>query len=396
LPVVFEIGVYFVLLLLACMVCHGELVRRRPDKSHLTMFYQYCAAGGAVGGILVSLICPQVFSGFLEMNVGLLVAYLLGLYVASKSKKSAPVDQLQQSKIAPYVFGYLGLLAIAWGQFGGGSGTVIAATRNFYGVLTVHEREVFEEGHSKGRIREILHGRILHGTQWLGDDMRRVPTSYYTEKTAIGQLLGGMGQGRALRVGVIGLGAGTLAAYGNEGDYYRFYEINPDVVDIARQFFTYLSDLPSESDMVLGDARISMEREDPQEFDVLALDAFSGDAVPAHLITVEAMKIYFSHLSENGVLAIHISNRHIDLLPVVAGLCRHLGLEYRHIPTQLKVSNDSGSGTCEWAVVARNSDWIDTLVAEEKVARTFGTEEELPLWTDSFSNIIGLLRKTRD
>jgi len=393
-PVIVEVGVFFVLLLLACMVCHGELVRRRPEKNHLTMFYQYCAAGGAVGGILVSLICPQLFNGFLEMSVGLLVAYLLGLYVAAKSETTAGADLLQRRKAAPFVFGYLGLLAIAWGQFGGASGTAIAATRNFYGVLTVHEREVIEDGQPMGRIREILHGRILHGTQWLDDELRRVPTTYYAEETAIGQLLRKAGKEGPIRVGVIGLGGGTLAAYGREGDYYRFYEINPDVIEIAREYFSYLSDLPSKSDMVLGDARISLEREAPQAFDVLALDAFSGDAVPAHLITVEAMKIYLGHLNEHGVLAIHISNRHIDLLPVVSGLCRHLGLQCRHVPTRMDLG--TGSGTCEWAVVSRKAGLIEKLVANQQVARSFGPEEELPLWTDNFSNIIGSLRKAND
>ncbi|NOY29939.1 MAG: hypothetical protein GXP28_07100 [Planctomycetes bacterium] len=394
LPVVAEVSVYLVLLLLACMVCHGELVRRRPEKNHLTMFYQYCAAGGALGGILVSLVCPQLFSRFLEMNVGLLVAYLLGLYVATKSETNAPADQPQKRRIAPFVFGYAGLLAIAWGQLGGVSGSAIAATRNFYGVLTVHEREVIEEGQSKGRIREIFHGRIQHGSQWMKDELRRVPTTYYAEETAIGQLLRGMGRDRPIRVGVIGLGAGTLAAYGSEDDTYRFYEINPDVIQIARQYFSYLSDLPSKSEMVLGDARISLERESPQAFDVLALDAFSGDAVPAHLLTVEAMQIYLRHLSEGGVLAIHTSNRHIDLLPVVAGLCRHSGLQYRHIPTRMDLGGISGY--CEWVVVARESAGLETLVADEERARAFGPEEELPLWTDSFSNIIGSLRKASD
>jgi len=393
LPVVAEVCVYFALLLLACMVCHGELVRRRPEKNHLTMFYQYCAAGGAVGGILVSLICPQLFNGFLEMNVGLLVAYLLGLYVAAKSETTAAPDQPPKRQVASYVFGYVGLLAIAWGQLGGVSNTAIAATRNFYGVLTVHEREVIEEGQSKGRLREIFHGRIQHGSQWMEDDLRRVPTTYYAEETAIGQLLRGRSKDRPIRVGVIGLGAGTLAAYGNERDYYRFYEINPDVVEIARQYFSYLSDLPSESEMVLGDARISLERESPQAFDVLALDAFSGDAVPAHLITVEAMEIYFRHLSAGGVLAIHTSNRHIDLLPVVAGLCRHSGLAYRHLPTRMDLGGVSGY--CEWVVVARESVLLETLVADEEAARSFEPTEELPLWTDSFSNIIGSLRKAK-
>ncbi|NOY43818.1 MAG: hypothetical protein GXP26_18520 [Planctomycetes bacterium] len=390
LPVVAEVGVFFALLLVVCMVCHGELVRRRPDKSHLTMFYQYCAAGGAVGGILVSLVCPQLFSSFLEMNIGLLVAYLLGLYVTAKTETTSPVEAKPSRRLVPFVLGYAGLLAIAWGQFGSVSNSAVAASRNFYGVLTVQDREVVKEGQPTRILRELLHGRIQHGSQWLDEDLRHVPTTYFADETAVGQLLRRTGKDRPIRVGIIGLGAGTLAAYGKEGDYYRFYEINPDVVDIARQHFTYLSDLPAESDVVLGDARIALEREEPQAFDVLVLDAFSGDAVPAHLITVEAMEIYLGHLKEDGLLAIHISNRHINLLPVVAGLCRHLQLAYKHVPTHMDWGN--GSGYCEWVVVSPKPELLGTFVGDELKARSFGEDEELPLWTDNFSNIIGALR----
>ncbi|MCA9231708.1 MAG: fused MFS/spermidine synthase [Planctomycetales bacterium] len=387
-PVMVEIVVFFALLLMACMVCHGELVRRRPDKSHLTMFYQYCAAGGALGGLLVSLICPQLFNEFLEMNVGMLIAYLLGLYVVGSS---GAVARRQERRLAPYVVGYAGLLAIAWGQFGGTSNSAIAASRNFYGVLTVAEQEVPDANQSPKRLRELLHGRIQHGSQWLDEELRRVPTTYYAEETAVGQLLRGMGEGASLRVGVIGLGAGTLAAYGRAGDTFRFYEINPDVVEIAQRYFTYLADLPAESDLVLGDARISLERESPQAFDVLVLDAFSGDAVPAHLLTVEAVEIYLSHINEGGALAIHISNRHIDLLPVVAGICRHKGLHWKHVPTRMNLGN--GVGTCEWVVISREAARLQSLEGEAAKARSFGQDEQLPLWTDNYSNIIGSLRR---
>ncbi len=393
LPVFVEISVFFVLLLLACMVCHGELVRRRPQKIYLTMFYQYCAAGGALGGIVVSLVCPYLFNGFFEMNVCLLVAYLLGLYVAVRSETTLDSAQPKTRKLAPYLLGYVGLLAIAWGQFGGVSNSAIAATRNFYGVLTVQDREINVPGEPTRKLREILHGRIQHGSQWIDDDLRRIPTTYYAKETAVGQLLLEMGNDRSLRVGVIGLGAGTLAAYGKQSDYYRFYEINPDVVDIARRYFTYLSDLPSESDVILGDARISLERESPQNFDVLVLDAFSGDAVPAHLITVEAMQIYLGHLNKHGTLAIHISNRHIDLLPVVAGLSRHLNLQWRHIPTRMDLGN--GSGICEWVVVSREFKPLEMLVADREAARTLESKKELPLWKDDFSNILGALRSKK-
>jgi len=390
-PVVVEVGAYFVLLLLACMVCHGELVQRRPDKSHLTMFYQYCAAGGALGGVLVSLICPHLFSSFLEMNVGLLVAYLLGLYVAVKSAAAAEEKGPSGRRLVPYALGYLGLLAIAWGQFGGVSNSAVAASRSFYGVLTVQDRDVEVPGQPTRRLRELHHGRIQHGSQWLDKELRHEPTAYYANDTAVGQVLRGMGEEQSLHVGVIGLGAGALAAYGNEGDYYRFYEINPDVVDIARRHFSYLADMPAESDVVLGDARIALEREPSQDFDVLILDAFSGDAVPAHLITVEAMEIYLTHIREGGAMVMHISNRHIDLLPVVAGLCRELDLQFKHLPTRMELGN--GSGYCEWVVVTQNDELLDKYVADAPTARTFSADEELPVWTDNFSNIIGALRE---
>jgi len=391
LPVMIEVAAFFVLLLLACLVCHGELVRRRPHKRHLTMFYQYCAAGGAVGGMLVSVVCPRLFSGFLEMNIGLLVAYLLGLCVLAKNESSPWVGRQASPQVAPIAIGYVGLLVIAWGQFGGSSNTAIAATRNFYGVLTVQERDVAIDGKSPRPLRELLHGRVQHGSQWLEHELRRVPTTYYAEETAVGRLLRGLVENHPLRVGVIGLGAGTLAAYGDEGDYYRFYEINPDVVDIAQRHFTYLSDFPSAYDVILGDARIALEREADQAFDVLVLDAFSGDAVPAHLLTVEAFNIYLRHMKEDGALAIHISNRHIDLLPVVAGLSHHLNLAWKHVPTRMDFGH--GTGLCEWVVVSRKGDLLETLFADIETSRPLKGIGQLPVWTDDYSNIIGALRK---
>jgi len=213
LPVMIEVATFLVLLLCACMVCHGELVRRRLDRRYLTMFYQYCAAGGAVGGLLVSVVCPRLFCTFMEMNVGVVVAYLLGLSVLATNPSAPWIGRRQKPQVAAMAIGYLGLLVIAWGQFGSGASQALAATRSFYGVLTVHDREVpmgdgSLEDVAPRALRELSHGRVQHGSQWLDDDLRRVPTTYYAEETAVGQLLRSYGDERPTRVGVIGLGAG--------------------------------------------------------------------------------------------------------------------------------------------------------------------------------------------
>ena len=371
-----QIGVFSGGLFIACMFCHGELTRLKPSPRHLTRFYLMISVGGAVGSILVGIVAPLVLPAYFELATGIVVCALLLLW---------------QVRRDPPVYGILGLTAAAvsvgcaiWGatEF---YATAISASRNFYGVLRVQERGVDDAS----RRRSLVHGTILHGTQYLAPGMRLRPTTYYTETSGIGRLLQAMHpRPDPIRVGVIGLGTGTLAVYGSTGDVYRFYEINPDVLEAAQRDFTFLSDSDATIEWALGDARLALEREPPQDFDVLVVDAFSSDAIPVHLITAEAVGIYLSHLRPGGVIAFHVTNRFLNLIPVVEALARAHGLAVIHVP-------DEGADP-----VASRSDWMllstDTaLLARPELAvhaRKIAARPDWRLWTDAFNNLVQVLK----
>ncbi len=373
---VLQIGVFCGGLFLACMFCHGELVRLKPAPKYLTRFYLMISLGGAGGSVLVGLIAPLVLPAHFELAGGLVLCALLLLWQARR-------DQV--------VFGVLGLVAAV---FTVGCGVwsirqfyedVIVSTRNFYGVLRVTEWGSDEANHR----RSLTHGTILHGTQFLASDLRRKPTTYYTQTSGIGRLLEALHPRRELlRVGVIGLGTGTIATYGSKGDVYRFYDINPDVIAIAQRDFTFLGDGDATIELALGDARLSLEREPPQNFDVLAVDAFSSDAIPVHLITSEAIAIYQRHMKRGGVIAFHVTNRYLDLVPVVEALGEAHGLAALHIRDDTK---DGMTSSSDWVLLADNAD----LFARPELADFASEIEKRPdwrLWTDDFNNLVQVLR----
>jgi SAM-dependent methyltransferase len=358
------------------MFCHGELVRAKPSPRHLTRFYLMISVGGAVGSVLVGFVAPLVLPAYFELAGGLvLVAALL----------------IWQVRREPPVFAVLSLGAAAaavgcaiWGvtEF---YANAITASRNFYGVLRIQQYGSNEET----RRWSLVHGTIMHGTQYLGPVLRLKPTTYYTETSGIGRLLQTLHPRRdPIRVGVIGLGAGTLAVYGSKGDVYRFYDINPAVIDLARHRFTFLKDSDATIELALGDARLALEREPPQRFDVLVVDAFSSDAIPVHLITSEAVAIYRRHLAPGGVLAFHVTNRFLDLVPVVDALARANDLKAIHIP-------DPGEDT-----LASRSDWVLLSADGALLAKPDLADHAVPikarpdwrLWTDAFNNLVQVLK----
>jgi hypothetical protein len=387
-----EITVYFAALFGLCMLCHGELVRRRPAPRYLTEFYLLCSAGGALGGILVALICPIVFSTFVEMHVGLLGAYLLaiGVIVADASAARPGVWRLRPAQLG-LVIVLFGLLAVVKVQINQVVPSRLAAMRNFYGVLYVDE-VASDDPDQRGRV--MFHGRVAHGYQFAAEHRRRTPTMYFDPTSGIGVTFArfpraGQAPESPLRVGIIGLGAGTLAAYGEPGDYYRFYEINPHVITLADHYFTFVKDSPAKIDIVLGDARLSMEREPDQNFDVLVLDAFSGDAIPAHLLTKEAFDIYRRHLTPDGVIAAHISNRHVDLAPVLANVAGQFPLASLQILTQ--TDPDRAATSSHWVLLSNNRRFLDDEVVRS-AAGELGRYAHVPLWTDQYSNLLQLLK----
>jgi SAM-dependent methyltransferase len=372
-----QIGVFCGGLFLACMFCHGELVRLKPAPRYLTRFYLMISLGGAGGSVLVGIVAPLVLPAYFELAGGLVLCALLLLW---------------QVRREPAVFGVLGLAAAimavgcgAWGIREFYDGTIVA-TRNFYGVLRVQELGASDAN----RRRSLIHGTILHGTQYLSPENRREPATYYTRTSGIGRLLEALHPRTApLKVGVIGLGAGTLATYGAKGDVYRFYDINPAVLTIAQRDFTYLVDSDATIELPLGDARLSLEREPTQNFDVLAIDAFSSDAIPVHLITAEALAIYKRHMKSDGVIAFHVTNRFLDLIPVVEALAKAQGLHAIHIADDI---GDNG--------LASRSDWVLLSDSREMLDRPeladFAAEiEQRPdwrLWTDDFNNLVQVLK----
>ncbi len=371
-----QIGVFCGGLFLACMFCHGELVRLKPAPKYLTRFYLMISLGGAGGSVLVGIVAPLLLPAYFELAGGLVLCSLLLLWQVRREHA---------------VFGVLGLIAAVvtvgcgvWSirQF---YEDVIVSTRNFYGVLRVTEWGSDEASHR----RSLTHGTILHGTQFLAPNLRRRPTTYYTPTSGIGRLLEALHPRlEPLRVGVIGLGTGTLATYGAKGDVYRFYDINPDVIAIAKRDFTFLGDSDATIELALGDARLSLEREPPEKFDVLAVDAFSSDAIPMHLITSEAIAVYLRHMKPGGVIAFHVTNRYLALAPVVEALGEAHGLAALHLRDDTK---DGMTSISDWVLLSDNA----KLFARPELADFASEIEKRPdwrLWTDDFNNLIQVLK----
>jgi hypothetical protein len=265
---------------------------------------------------------------------------------------------------------------------------VLAASRSFYGVLRVKEYGVpGDESH----MRRLVHGTILHGEQYLDEKFRRRPTTYYEESSGVGAAIQSR-QDRPVRVGVIGLGTGTLAVYGRAGDLYKFYEIDPDVVRVARGYFTYLSDSPAKVEIALGDARLTLEREAPQRFDVLAVDAFSSDAIPVHLITREALAVFLRHTGEDGIVAFHVSNRFLDLVPVVARIAKENGAYAALVRDDPDEDEDSRRSRTDWVLVSRDPKALQKAAIVKAGAEAPEDRKEWRTWTDDYSNLVQILR----
>jgi SAM-dependent methyltransferase len=374
-----QIGVFCAGLFLACMFCHGELSRLKPAPRYLTRFYLMVSLGGAIGSALVGLVAPLVLPAYFELAFGLVACAALLVF------------QVRRMHFVFVGLATASLLfaigAAGWSIHNFYENTVLA-TRNFYGVLRVQE---LEAGTANAH-RSLIHGTILHGTQYPSPELERQPTTYYTETSGIGRAIESLHPSlRPLKVGIIGLGTGTIATYGSKGDIYRFYDINPAVIAIAKRDFTYIGKSDATIEIALGDARLSLEREPPQGFDVLAIDAFSSDAIPVHLITAQALAIYRRHVKPGGIIAFHVTNRYLDLAPVVQQLADAQGLHAVLIV-------DDGD-----APLASRSDWVllsDSESTLEVDAIDDAAEEIKPhpgwrLWTDDFNNIVQVL-KSRD
>lgn len=362
-----------------CMVLHGELVRRKPPVRHLTLFYLMLSIGGALGGSLVGLVAPAVFNAYYELPIGLFLCGTLTLLVVWKElSKVWRVILL----VSLALYG-LRLLTLSIDYVEG----FRAVVRNFYSQTRVED---VVDPHFGPR-RVMLHGRINHGEQYLDEKLRRTATAYFCERGGIARVFRSLPQDRPRKLGVLGLGTGTLAVFGRPGDEMRIYEINEQVLDLARSEFTFLSDSAAKIVPVLGDGRLMLEREPLQHFDVLAMDAFSGDSLPTHLITVEAIRAYFRHMRPEGYLVFNITNHYLDLKPVMAAAAAELGkvaLSYQIT----EVASDDICRPSHFAIL------VDPKQAENlpELMRDFKRIEPRPgfkAWTDNYSNLFGILKR---
>lgn len=391
-----QIGIFLLAMFGICMVSHGEMVRRKPHSHYLTGFYLLVSVGGACGGLFVSLVAPKIFDNYWELHFLLIfLTLLVGILIAVEAFK----------KYRNKIWGGVALIATVQAlvvlclglklHYEETKSGVIATQRSFHGVIQVVEGDEGTEDH----FRTMFHGRINHGDQYLDPIHKGIPSTYYSEYSGVGALMQSLpqrqeGSRAPVKLGVIGLGSGSLAVHTEPGDEIVFYEINPSVYDLAQNYFTYLSDSEGDTSVVLGDARTMMEVElrdgQPREYDVLFVDAFSGDSIPIHLVTEEAFEIYFQHIKEDGCLVCHITNLHIDLSDPIRQLAEKFGRE------AMLVTHDPDYDQymlyfSEWVIVTKNKQIISELHAYDWVNPWLRDEPDPIHWTDDYSNLIDVI-----
>jgi len=376
------------------MICHGELARLKPGAEQLTLYYLFISLGGFLGSAFVVFIAQNLFEQFIEFPLAIISIFVLlalSVYIQFDKQVNKQTWLIPVNIILVVTFSlgfvYLNGLFIK---------TNVFSERNFYGILSVKDVEI------NGKIqRRLIDGTTSHGTQSLASDEANTPLSYYRKNTGVAITLEQLTQqqalnGQSINAGFVGLGAGTLAAYGNTGDNYVFYELNPAVISAAENFFSYLSDSAASIELVQGDGRVSLQqqfdRSGSQQFDVLVIDAFSGDSIPQHLLTQEAVALYFKHLKQEGVLAIHISNTHLNLIPLVRGLANALNKEIVYVRTKAKGSEEHDA---QWVMLTNNQQLLND--ARLKVYRSAWSsenkrEDNLIIWSDEHSDLLSVLK----
>jgi len=380
-PLHISIAFFLIESFAACLFCHTEAYRLRPRRaSESTVFYLLFAAGGALGSFIIGIVFPLLF----RFNFDLVITCAFTALLASVVTWQDGWNSRLLWGVATIVMA----LQIFWINIVSWRNTTVAV-RNFYGALRV--KQTF--GVPGATLRTLTNGNVEHGTQIFGsEEQRHTPTSYYARDSGVGLAIRfccpGTNPDRSRNIGVIGLGAGTIAAYGRPGDRIQFYEINPAVAPIARNVFTYIRDSGAQITIVPGDARTSLAAEPPQDFDVLVIDAFSGDAIPLHLLTTQALALYRRHLAPDGIIAFHISNRHVDLQPPIALLARSAGIQAVAVTTLANDQRDEFTAT--WMLLSDNAAFF----AQPEVARVAHQPETIPRlrpWTDDFSGLLPVL-----
>ena len=379
-----QILIFSAMLLACCMVCHGELFKLRPHPRYLTHYYLLIAAGGAAGSFFVAVVAPLVFNTYRELYLGILACCILVLL----ADKSPALGRGVRKSV------WISLMLIAgtaWifleGSYGHADQMAVLRLRNFFGVLTIWEKD----RHDPAQHRYVLqHGTTFLGLQFVDPKKRFEPTAYYGRDSGVGLALRSLPRRADRRIGVVGLGVGTLAAYAKQGDYLRFYEINPAVKRLANEAFGYLQNCPADVRIVMGDARLSMETERPQGFDLLILDAFTSDAVPVHLLTREAFDIYLRHLTPDGVIAVHVSTVHLDLQSVVFKMADHFNLGSAWIESGQ--SDKEGTLDSDWILLTRDEGFLKSGLIRAAASRPRSDFARIRLWTDDHVDLFQILK----
>jgi SAM-dependent methyltransferase len=377
------IALYCAGLFVACMFCHGELAAMRPAPKYLTRFYLMVSLGGAAGGLFVGLIAPRIFDTFLELPLALVLCGALAVLLTARSLPAGPT---RKRALAVPVVALAVTASVLWlsaEYLRTLHDNALLLTRNFYGTLRVKQTD---RGEDQRATRSLVHGVINHGWQYVDPELRREPISYFGPSSGIARALD-FYSGRPRRVGIVGLGVGVFVAWGKPGDYFRIYELNPDVVKIAREQFWYLADARAKIDIVTGDGRLNLERDAPQRFDLLSVDAFSSGSIPMHLMTREALQVYRRHLAPGGVIVYNVTNRFVKLAPVLKLIAEAEGMQAILISDD--PSEDKYSGT-EYVLVTENP----ILAADKRFADAEPIEPipGLAPWTDSFNNLFKVVK----
>lgn len=388
-----QIAAYCLLFFVCCMICHGELARLRPAPRYLTSFYLTVSVGGALGGLFVNLAAPMLFIYYWELPLGLALcfaAYLALTLILRQGRRWITTGlMLVPQAVALYLIVTLGLQNVS-----SIDSNSLWMARNFYGVLRV---KLYFLGDQKDQAYELVHGITLHGLQFKDPARRSQPTTYYWEGSGVGLAFTHYpNRSNGMKVGVLGLGVGTLAAYGRAGDTIRFYEINPLVIRLARGeggYFSYLQDSAANIEIVPGDARLSLEREleqtGSQGYDLLVLDTFNSDSIPVHLLTRQAFELYLQHLKPGGILAVHVSNRNLDLEKVVYRMANEFNLPMASV---FAGSNGPGTSTSNWDLLTTNQAFLDDIASLGYGVKTDEPDRRIQVWTDDYSNLFQILR----
>ena len=369
------------LLFTLCMLCHGEVMLLRPAPRFLTAYYLRISLGGVIGSVFSAVVLPWLLSQASQWNMtmaaGFCIALLLRIkHIASQRERIVTAGLCLCAGTA--------VVLVYWTDERTKGTALLARTRNFYGEIQIYDRKA---GPELEHDRVMFHGGIIHGVQYQSPKYRRDPVTYFDEASGIGLTLSHYRKKPSLRVGVLGLGVGTLAAYAQPGHTYRFYELNPQVARFAQTYFGYLPDCQGRVSIILGDGRLSLEREASQHFDVLVLDAFSGDSVPTHLLTIEALRIYQKHLAPRGTLAVHITNRYLNLAPVALGLAQAGGWEAMRIRSPQDDPHEIYAA--DWFILTGDRELVEALRLH-----TSPVGKRAPvLWTDDRSPLFSLLMK---